>query len=546
MLKGIGFVTGILVLALTAQAEGKRAFVMLKSASGSGTVVMSKANIAAVVQDLKQNNFQVQSTLNNLQSVVVKIESEEQLQQLRQNPFVAYVDMEVMFPAPKPTLGKVYFHQLTNISLLGSSAKNKTPWGIHAVNAKPAWNVAQRGANTRVMVLDSGIDKDHPSLKSNFEKGQDFVQDSNLPYPYADSIGHGTHVAGTIAAKEDSTGFTGVAPAAKILMGRVCSDMGCSSVAIAEGIDWAITEKVDLINMSLGGAMSPPSVRDAIVRAEQAGIVVVAAAGNSGEGKVGYPAALPTVVAVGAVDVGLKKANFSQYGPELDIAAPGVDVVSAVPMGSGRDSIVTVKTSAGEEEILNAPVQGAGDINGVLEGTAVHAGFGSKEEIAKVNMKGKIALLARGQITFTEKVINAMKAGASAVVVYNNEPGIIRGGIQPPEPVTIPVVIIEQTVGLEMKAELEANKPVKIAMKMATTDFASFDGTSMASPHVAGVVALIKSTNKSMTPAAVRSLLKRTAKALGPNQNNEFGAGLVDAAAAVHEASKAAHIRGLR
>jgi subtilisin family serine protease len=544
MLKRIGLMTGLMVLALVANAQGKRAIVVLKSESTGRTVTMSAASTEAVAESFRQEHIAVESALKNLNSVVVRVESNDQLEKLRANPHVAYVDMEVMFPAPKPTMGKVYINQLSRILPLSlhTAASNKLPWGISAVNAKAAWSVSKKGAGARVMILDSGIDKDHPSIKPNFEKGKDFVQDDNQPYDYMDSIGHGTHVAGTIAAVEDSTGFTGVAPAAKVLMGRVCSEMGCSSTSIAEGIDWAMQEHVDLISMSLGGAMSPPSVRDAVSRAEQAGITIVAASGNDGSNRVGYPAALPTVLAVGAVDQTLKRAAFSQYGPELDIVAPGVEVVSSVPMGSGRDSVITV----GGQEILNAPVQGAAaDFTGKLEGELAHAGLGSADEVSKANVKGKIALIARGTISFTEKVLNAMHAGAIAVVVYNNEPGIVRGGIQPPEPVTVPVFIIEQSVGLDLKSQLASGKTVKMSLSMEATNFAAFDGTSMATPHVSGVVALVKATNKKLTPAQVRDIIKRTAKApAGDNSQNEYGAGLVDAGAAV-SAAAAARTQGL-
>lgn len=539
MLKQIGFVTGLLIFSMVASAEGKRAIVALKSMGDSKVGTMATVDANAMANSLRQQNFKVEAALKNLNSVVVHIEDEAQIKYLRSLPQVAYVDPEIMYPAPKPTLGAFYISRMADFTKARAKT-NKTPWGIVAVNARAAWNVAHRGAGTRVMILDSGIDRDHPSLKSNLEKGRDFVMDGNQPYDYADSIGHGTHVAGTIAAVEESSGFTGIAPEAKILMGRVCSDAGCSSVSIAEGIDWAISEKVDLINMSLGGMMSPPAVRDAVVRAEKAGVTIVAASGNDGTNRVGYPAALPTVIAVGAVDNTLVRASFSQYGPELDVVAPGVDVVSSVPMGSGRDSVVTVNMGSRSEPVLNAPVQGAGDFAGTLQGEAVFAGLGKEEEVAKVNLKGKVALLARGEITFLEKVLNSQKAGAIAVVVYNNEPGIVRGGMQSPDPITVPVFIIEQSVGLAMKAELDASRKVSVMMKMDVSNFSSFDGTSMASPHAAGVVALIKSTNKKLTPAQVRNLLKKTAKApAGDNSKNEYGAGLVDAGSAVSAAAAA-------
>ena len=155
-----------------------------------------------------------------------------------------------------------------------------------------------------------------------FRSGQDFTG-ASTGADFTDHVGHGTHCSGTIAGVMDSNGFTGVAPKAKILMGRVCSEEGCSSVAIAQGINWGITQKVDVISMSLGGAWSTPGERDAIAKADKAGLTVVAATGNDGTNKVSYPAALPTVIAVGAIDRNLNKADFSQYGPEVAVTEIG-------------------------------------------------------------------------------------------------------------------------------------------------------------------------------------------------------------------------------
>ncbi len=160
----------------------------------------------------------------------------------------------------------------------------------------------------------------------------------------------------------DPAGFTGVAPQAKILMGRVCSEQGCSNVAIAQGINWGITEKVDVISMSLGGMWSTPAERDAVLKADKAGVTVVAASGNNGSGKVSFPAALPSVIAVGAIDNTLKKADFSQYGPELAVVAPGVAVVSSVPQGTGREASVEISMDNKAAKVNASTFQGAKEI----------------------------------------------------------------------------------------------------------------------------------------------------------------------------------------
>jgi len=478
----------------------------------------------------------VEDSLENLNTLVISASSDSEVARLKADPAVAYVEQEYFHEAPAPTKGW--------LSVQARSPRFKqsagTPWGITAVKAPAAWTLSKKGQGARVMILDTGVDQDHPSLKANFEKGQDFVGDNISPYPYADQVGHGTHVAGTIAGVIDASGFTGVAPKAKFLMGRVCSENGCSNISIAQGINWGIAEKVDVISMSLGGSWSTPAERDAVSRADKAGVTVVAASGNSGTPKVSFPAALPTVIAVGAVDSTLKKADFSQWGPELAIVAPGVAVVSSVPQGSGRDSAVTITENNRSAKVVSSTFQGAKELLNPETNVLVNAGLGKPEEFAKIDVKGKYALIARGEIKFSEKVDNAIKAGAAGAVIYNNAPGLIHGALTDGT-TTLPigVFMIEQTAGNEIVGLLAAGKEVKATLQTIATDYSAFDGTSMATPHVAGVVALMKAANKALLPAQVKQILQSTAQPLGPNSNNEYGAGMVNAEAAVNGAKAA-------
>lgn len=130
-----------------------------------------------------------------------------------------------------------------------------------------------------------------------------------------------------------------------------------------------------------------------------------------------------------------------------------------------------------------------------------------------------------------------MKAGAIAVVIHNNAPGMIGGSLSTDgSTVSIPVFMIEQASGEAMRNAIAAHQTVQARMSVVATSYATMDGTSMATPHVSGVVALMKSVNHSLTPEQVRQILTQTAHPLGPNTNNEFGSGLVDAQAAVHQA----------
>lgn len=495
-----------------------------------------------VKQPFAQAKVEVQDSLQNLNTLVIDTDDARAVEALEKSGVVAFVEKEVFHPAPKPVQGftrtRPWDYHL-DYAVARFSAQNdqlgrRTPWGIHTVKAPGAWTASNYGEGSRVLILDTGIDRDHPALKDNYEKGQDFVGDNNSPYAEADKVGHGTHVAGTVGALFGTEGFVGVAPKAKMLMGRVCSELGCSNIAVTTGINWGIQEKVDIISMSLGGPFATLAERRAVEAAEAAGVVVVAASGNDGQPRVSYPAAFPTAIAVGAMNEKVEKADFSNWGPELDVMAPGVAVVSAVPVGTGRESTVKAGIAGQEVDVKSTGFAGAPDVLVPLTNSLVFAGLGKPEDFTGVNVTGKFALISRGEINFADKVKNAIAAGAAGVVIFNNAPGLIQGSLtQDGSVVAIPVVMIEQTTGEELKTALAEGQTVNAVIQTSVTDYSPFDGTSMATPHVAGIVALMKAANRNATPARIREVLKATAIPMGPNDQNQTAAGLVDAEAAV-------------
>jgi subtilisin family serine protease len=181
--------------------------------------------------------------------------------------------------------------------------------------------------------------------------------------------------------------------------------------------------------------------------------------------------------------------------------------------------------------------QGAGDVPTPVENTFVFAGLGKPEDFATIDITRKFALIARGEITFLEKANHAIAAGAAGIVIFNNAPGLIHGSLtQDGSRLAVPVFMVEQTIGESMRDALAAAKPVSARLALKVTDYAAMDGTSMATPHVSGVVALMKGANKALTPAQVKQILQSTSHALAPNTNNEYGSGLVNANAAVQAA----------
>lgn len=542
----VGLVTGL--TAVTASAKN-RYLVIYKSQQGHQAM-------ESFMQLESARGYGFKSSLKHINGMVIQTTNMKVIEQLRNHPEVAVVEAEFFTPSPKPVNGFQISSDVPAIDPIITSpvdpivaapaapifqAGEKTPWGILAVKAPDAWALADGGSHARVLVLDTGIDKDHPALKDNFEKGQNFFESDTGPNPtdYLDKEGHGSHCSGTIAgAYNPATGFTGVAPKAKLLMGRVCGDLGCSNIAVATGINWGVSEKVDVISMSLGGPSASPGERMAIVNAEKGGVVVVAASGNDGTQSVSYPARLPNVISVGAISSDLQKTSFSQWGPELSITAPGASVLSSIPRGTGRDSIVDVVTTAGKLRINSAAFSGTKAIAIPKLGELVPAGIGEVADFANINVTGKFALISRGKIPFSEKVANALKAGATGAVIYNNAAGLMQGALtQDGSQLDVAVVMIEQTDGQKLLDLITKGEKPATEISTVPSDYALFDGTSMATPHVAGVVALIRSTNKKLTPAQVRMIIKTTALPLGPNDTNQYGAGLIQADKAVKAAA---------
>ncbi len=548
-------VLAIALSSLSLNAKEQRVFVKMKNSgilnSLAQTQVMALRNKTTSLSSLEylkqkqlqlvfpQVHLQLEDNLRNLNAMVAIVNSEADIESLRHNPNVDYVDVEVFHPAPKPSRGFLFSPLAEGVKL---AEKSQTPWGILAVKAIEAWKLGGMGEKSRVLVLDTGIDKNHPSLKQNFEEGRNFVSEDEVENPsntgdYVDLVGHGTHVSGTIAGVMDPSGFSGVAPKAKILMGRVCSPKGCSNIAIAQGLNWGIEKKVDVISMSLGGPWSTPSERDAIAKAYEAGITMVAATGNDGTSHVSFPAALREVIAVGAVDSNGQRAPFSQYGPSLAIMAPGVAVVSSVPVGTGRVSKVQMNINgSGLTEVQSTAFQGARSINTPLENELVYAGLGRPEDFAKVDVAGKFALVQRGEIEFGKKAMNAINARAAGIIIFNNSPGSVNGTLtQDGSIMPIPAFGIEQTTGEIAQKALAAGQVVRGRVAVEVTNYAPFDGTSMATTHIAGVVALMKNTNKGLSPAQVKDILQKTAMKVELNPSNQYGAGIVNAESAVKE-----------
>lgn len=216
------------------------------------------------------------------------------------------------------------------------------PWGLWRIRAPLAWEMT-RGAGVRVAVLDTGgFNPNHVDFPLNYGGCVNFVEigDQEDPATCLDGHGHSTHVTGTIAARENLQGVVGIAPEAEIWNAKVLSDGGWGMWSwIIAALEWASENDVRVVNMSLGSFFDSPDLHDACDAAAEAGVILVAAAGNSGTifgvpiNTMTYPGRYDSVFAVAAIDAAGIVADFSSAGEEMDFAAPGVDVLSTVPDG---------------------------------------------------------------------------------------------------------------------------------------------------------------------------------------------------------------------
>jgi len=203
-------------------------------------------------------------------------------------------------------------------------------WNLPATRTESGWELAEPGEEVIVAVIDTGVDLDHPDLKNRLVEGYNvYTEGSDAD----DDVGHGTHVAGIIAAEINNyEGIAGIAPHTRIMPVKVLDSTGAGSTyAVAQGIIWATDHGAKVINLSLGNYAEAQFLHDAIQYAYDRDVVLVAATGNDHTESPGYPAAYDEVLAVGATDSKGQLAQFSNYGTYIDVAAPGVSIASTYP-----------------------------------------------------------------------------------------------------------------------------------------------------------------------------------------------------------------------
>lgn len=419
-----------------------------------------------------------------------------------------------------------------------------SPWGIANVQADLVSD--NEASGKKVCIIDSGYDINNPDLSGNMVNGTNNSGTGSWSTPGGS---HGTHVAGTIAGINNSEGVVGVMPNQNINLHiiKVFNESGWGySSDLSDAIDACANAGANVVNMSLGGASSSTAERNALQASADSGILLVAAAGNAGDATHSYPASYDSVVSVAAVDETGLRAEFSQYTNQVEVSGPGEAILSTVGLNDGRQAYISFNGSTtGDDRVVpqSRYVQVGGNyeiqnINATVSGVLA-ACTTSGTSFSCGNMSNKICLVERAEnqagsnYPDINPALACANAGAAGVIIYSNA---ARPGLQNPfvvdgsDQVTEPVVSVNRSLGQDLLAAVGSNVTLQVT---GNTDYAYYNGTSMASPHVAGVAALAWSKNPDCTAAEVRTALKNSALDLdSAGRDNNTGWGLVQTKAA--------------
>ncbi|SNY50020.1 serine protease [Arsukibacterium tuosuense] len=394
----------------------------------------------------------------------------------------------------------------------------QVPFGYTMVQANQVSD--QFASNQKVCVIDSGLDLPHEDFLSGNITG---TNNSGTGNWYDNGGPHGTHVAGTIAALNNSTGMVGVLPNGNVKLHiiKVFNEEGWGySSTLANAVNTCVSNGSTVINMSLGGGGSNTTESNAMQAAFDQGVLLVAAAGNDGNTVMSYPASYDAVISVAAIDSNKQLADFSQRNTQVELAGPGVDIRSTYPEGTGLEAILSV----GSTEYASSPMTNStdGDANAAL----ASCGLG---ETTCSNVANKICVIERGNVSFVQKVQSCEDGGGLAAVIYNNTSGDFGGTLGDNPGTSIPALAVTQAVGQALMSRLGQTA----YLSSGASNYGLMSGTSMASPHVAGVAALLWSHFPQCSNAQIRNVLAVTAEDLGTaGRDNSYGYGLVRTKAA--------------
>lgn len=402
-----------------------------------------------------------------------------------------------------------------------------TPYAVYQSQAdKVTFNPS---AGMKVCVIDSGLDRSNGDFEWNNITGNN---DSGTGNWDENGGPHGTHVAGTIGAADNGFGVVGMAPGVDMHIIKVFNAEGWGySSDLAHAANLCSQAGANIISMSLGGGGSNSTESNAFQSFSDEGGLVIAAAGNDGNNVRSYPAGYPSVMMIGANDNNNVIADFSQF-PSctsgkgrrattdeticVEVTAGGVDTLSTYPANQATAS----NLSADGFALSSSAMENSGSVSGSTF-------YMSTAESTNAGANGNICVIDRGAISFHDKVANCEASGGVGAIIVNNEPGMLYGTLGDTNATTIPAV----GAAFEDRATLVNSTSANI--DIGTSDFGFMSGTSMATPAVSGIAALVWSQHNECTGNEIRAALKATALDAGASGKDDyFGYGIVQAAAA--------------
>lgn len=395
-----------------------------------------------------------------------------------------------------------------------------TPYAIYQSQANL---VTLQASTKKVCVIDAGLD----STATDFDWTK--ITGDNDPGTgnWFDHGGfHGTHVSGTVAAADNGFGVIGMAPGNPLHIIKVFNESGWGfSSDLAHAADLCTQAGAEIITMSLGGGAANSTEENAFDAFTAGGGLVLAAAGNDGDAGRLFPAGYQSIMMVGANDADNNIASFSQFpsctnkgqtndGNCVEVTAGGVATLSTYPAGLATLSNMTADS---------APLPSSAMEN--LGTAAAATFFMGTAEATDAGANGKICVIDRGVISFHDKVLNCENSGGLGAIIINNVDGMLFGTLGDPNNTTIPAV------GTDLADRAAIVAASNATVSVAAGDYGFSDGTSMATPAVAGVAALVWSNNPNCTGTEVRDALKATAEDQGAaGKDVNFGFGIVKAA----------------
>ena len=404
------------------------------------------------------------------------------------------------------------------------------PFGINTIKAPAVWSRWGTGGGVLIGHLDTGVDLTHPDLPTPL------MSETFVPGLTVDDYDfHGTHTASILVGVDNDIGVIGIAPSANILVAKVLNnwEFGYNSYAIA-GINWSVANGARVLNMALGGNAFEQAYKDTCDAALASGVLLVASAGNTGNANPFYPAWFPSVMAVSAVEQDDTFMDWTSFGPNISVAAPGAGVYAAMPIVAWKVTWNGIQREA--NQIRGGTVD-------PFTGPAWFCNTGASPADFPVAVKNNIAHMRRSAtLTLGQQVQNAVTAGAKAVIISNNVPGNFVENFNPH--LRLPVASLSQEDGDVLQSQDGAI--ATIGQYNAGHTYGEVWGTSVSCPHVAGAAALLignfvpASGLPALPPLTTRWVLEHTARQVGaPPRNDYYGYGIVDA----ENASKYLHGR---